>query len=333
MKPRVVITHKVHQETLDLLCDHCEVTPNQTMETLPREEIRRRVGTADAMMAFMPDWVDADFLAACPQMKVIGAALKGYDNFDVAACTARGIWLSIVPDLLTVPTAELAIGLTIGLTRKMIQADARVRCGKFAGWRPEFFGLGIAGPAIGILGMGAIGQAIAERLNGWGATLLYNDRVPIPAPGGEARPSVARRSLEEVLSESDIVILALALAPDTIHLINDRTLALMKPGAYLVNPCRGSVVSEAAVLTALTSGQLGGYAADVFELEDWAREDRPREIAPGLLGHPNTMFSPHIGSAVKKVRLAIELRAAENILQALSGKPPMDAVNNPRQVA
>ncbi|MDU6725682.1 MAG: hydroxyacid dehydrogenase, partial [Bradyrhizobium sp.] len=109
MKPRVVITHKVHQETLDLLCDHCEVTPNQTMETLPREEIRRRVGTADAMMAFMPDWVDADFLAACPQMKVIGAALKGYDNFDVAACTARGIWLSIVPDLLTVPTAELAI--------------------------------------------------------------------------------------------------------------------------------------------------------------------------------------------------------------------------------
>jgi phosphonate dehydrogenase len=133
------------------------------METLPREEIRRRVGTADAMMAFMPDWVDADFLAACPQMKVIGAALKGYDNFDVAACTARGIWLSIVPDLLTVPTAELAIGLTIGLTRKMIQADARVRCGKFAGWRPEFFGLGIAGSAIGILGMGAIGQAIAER--------------------------------------------------------------------------------------------------------------------------------------------------------------------------
>eukprot|EP01035_Chromulina_nebulosa_P049193 gene49193-66795_t len=170
------------------------------METLPREEIRRRVGTADAMMAFMPDWVDADFLAACPPM-----------TFDVAACTARGIWLSIVPDLLTVPTAELAIGLTIGLTRKMIQADARVRCGKFAGWRPEFFGLGIAGSAIGILGMGAIGQAIAERLNGWGATLLYNDRVPIPAPGGEARPSVARRSLEEVLSESDIVILALAL--------------------------------------------------------------------------------------------------------------------------
>jgi phosphonate dehydrogenase len=332
VKPRIVITHKVHQETLDLLCDHLEVIPNQTTDTLPREEILRRASTADAMMAFMPDSVDGNFLAACPRLKIIGAALKGYDNFDVAACTAEGIWLSIVPDLLTVPTAELAIGLTIGLTRKMIQADARIRSGKFAGWRPEFFGLGIAGSAIGILGMGAIGQAIAERLNGWGATLLYNDRVPIPADA-EARLGVARRSLEEVLSESDIVILALALTPGTIHLINDRKLALMKPGAYLVNPCRGSVVSEAAVLTALTSGQLGGYAADVFELEDWAREGRPREIAPALLGHPNTMFSPHIGSAVEKVRLAIELRAAENILQALSGKPPMDAVNNPRQVA
>lgn len=332
MKPRVVITHRVHLETLDLLSAHCEVISNQTMETMPREEVIRRACTADAIMAFMPDRIDADFLAACPQLKIIGAALKGYDNFDVAACAARGVWLSFVPDLLTVPTAELAIGLTIGLTRKMIQADARVRSGKFAGWRPEFFGLGIAGSAIGILGMGAIGQAIAERLNGWGATLLYSDRAPIPADA-EARLGVVWRSLDGVLSESDIVILALPLTPSTIHVINDKTLALMKPGAYLVNPCRGSVVSEAAVLAALTRGQLGGYAADVFELEDWARDDRPREIAPALLSHPSTMFSPHLGSAVQKVRLAIELRTARNILQALSGELPMDAVNNPTQAA
>ncbi|RTM01715.1 hydroxyacid dehydrogenase [Ancylobacter aquaticus] len=332
MKPRVVITHQVYQETLDLLSAHCVVIPNQTTETMPPEEVLRRASSADAMVAFMPDWVDADFLAACPRMKVVGAALKGYDNFDVAACTARGIWLTIVPDLLTVPTAELAIGLTIGLARKMIQADAWVRSGKFVGWRPELYGLGIAGSAIGIVGVGAIGKAIAERLNGWGATLLYHDQAPIPADA-EARLGIAWRSMDEVLAECDIVILALPMTPSTIHVINDTTLALMKPGAHLVNPCRGSVVSEAAVLAALTSGQLGGYAADVFELEDWARQDRPREIAPGLLNHPNTMFSPHLGSAVEKVRLAIELRTAENILQALAGKPPMDAVNVPRQAA
>lgn len=332
VKPCVVVTHRVHRETLDLLGTRCDVVANQTADTLCREEILRRISAADAMMAFMPDRVDAAFLAAGPKLRVIGAALKGYDNFDVAACTARGVWLSFVPDLLTAPTAELAIGLTIGLTRKMIQADARVRSGRFGGWRPEFYGLGIGGSTIGIAGMGAIGQALAERLKGWGANLLYTDRAAV-SNDVETRLGIAWCSLERLLAESDIVILALPLTRDTVHVINEKTLGLMKDGAYLVNPCRGSVVNEAAVLAVLNNGRLGGYAADVFELEDWARGDRPREIAPGLLSHPNTMFSPHIGSAVQKVRRAIELRAAENILQALSGRRPMDAANELRQVA
>jgi phosphonate dehydrogenase len=332
VKPCVVVTHRVHREALDLLGTRCDVVANQTAGTLCRDELLRRVSAADAMMAFMPDRVDAAFLAACPKLRVIGAALKGYDNFDVAACTARGVWLSFVPDLLTAPTAELAIGLMIGLTRKMIRADARVRSGKFSGWRPEFYGLGIAGSTIGIAGMGAIGRALAERLKGWGANLLYTDRAAV-SDDTEARLGIARRNLEQLLAESDIVILALPLTHDTIYAINEKTLRLMKDGAYLVNPCRGSVVNEAAILKALCTGRLGGYAADVFELEDWAREDRPREIAPGLLSHPNTMFSPHIGSAVQAARSAIELRAAENILQALSGGRPMDAVNDPRRAA
>ena len=332
VKPCVVVTHRVHRETLDLLGTRCDVVANQTADTLCREEILRRISAADAMMAFMPDRVDAAFLAAGPKLRVIGAALKGYDNFDVAACTARGVWLSFVPDLLTAPTAELAIGLMIGLTRKMIQADARVRSGRFGGWRPEFYGLGIGGSTIGIAGMGAIGQALAERLKGWGANLLYTDRAAV-SNDVETRLGIAWCSLERLLAESDIVILALPLTRDTVHVINEKTLGLMKDGAYLVNPCRGSVVNEAAVLAVLNNGRLGGYAADVFELEDWARGDRPREIAPGLLSHPNTMFSPHIGSAVQKVRRAIELRAAENILQALSGRRPMDAANELRQVA
>jgi phosphonate dehydrogenase len=321
----------VHQEVLDRLGAQCEVITNQSSETLAPEEVLRRVSEADAMMAFMPDRVTSEFLMACPDLKVVGAALKGYDNFDVAACTARGVWLSFVPDLLTVPTAELAIGLTIGLTRKLIQADAKVRSGTFCGWRPELYGLGIADSTIGIVGMGAIGQAIAERLNGWGATLLYTDQAP--APEAEARLGMAWCSLNALLAEADIVILALPLTLDTLHVINEKTLKLIKGGTFLINPCRGSIVHEEAVLTALMDGRLGGYAADVFEMEDWARDDRPREITRGLLDHPNTMFSPHLGSAVQKVRLAIEQRAAENILQALSGKRPMDAVNDPRRAA
>ena len=330
VKPCVVVTHRVHREALDLLGTRCDVVANQTADTLCREEILRRISAADAMMAFMPDRVDAAFLAACPKLRVIGAALKGYDNFDVAACTARGVWLSFVPDLLTAPTAELAIGLVIGLTRKLIPADARVRSGNFGGWRPEFYGLGIGGSTVGIAGMGAIGRALVERLNGWGAKLLYTDRAAI-SDDTEARLGIAWRNLEQLLAESDIVILALPLTRDTIHVIDEKSLGLMKDGAYLVNPCRGSVVNEVAILKALYTGRLGGYAADVFEFEDWAREDRPREIVSDLLSHPNTMFSPHIGSAVQTVRRAIELRAAENILQALSGGRPMDAVNDPRQ--
>lgn len=328
MKPRVVITHRVHDSVLASLEPHCELVTNQSPQTLAPESVRARVASADAMMAFMPDRVGEDFLAACPNLKVIGAALKGFDNFDVAACTRHGVWLTFVPDLLTVPTAELAIGLTIGLVRQVRAADRFVRSGEFRGWQPRFYGLGIEGSTIGIIGMGAIGQAVAGRLQGWGARLIYTQPEPLPA-GREQALGLARMDLETLLAQSDIVILALALNEQTLHTINATRLAVMKPGAHLVNPCRGSVVDESAVLQALVSGHLGGYAADVFEMEDWAREDRPVRIDPELLAHPDTLFTAHIGSAVSRVRLAIEQRAADNILQALRGERPWDAVNSP----
>ncbi|MGY2463099.1 phosphonate dehydrogenase [Vreelandella sulfidaeris] len=328
MKPRVFITHRVHNSVLAKLEQRCEVITNQSATTLPAAEVKAHAATADAMMVFMPDQVSEEFLAGCPHLKVIGAALKGYDNFDVEACTLRGVWLTFVPDLLTVPTAELTIGLTIGLIRHVRVADEYVRSGQFRGWQPMFYGLGIAGATMGIVGMGPIGQAVATRLKGWGATLLYSQPDALPVADEEAL-GVTRKTLEELLAQSDIVILALPLTKQTLHTINAARLALMKPGAFLVNPCRGSVVDEAAVLEALASGQLGGYAADVFEMEDWAREDRPQEICPELRAHPNTLFTAHIGSAVQDVRLMIEQRAADNILQALQGERPQDAANSP----
>ncbi|HAS75684.1 MAG TPA: hydroxyacid dehydrogenase, partial [Marinobacter adhaerens] len=164
MKPRVVITHRVHDEVLAALEPHCELVTNQSNRTLPPDSVKARVATADAVMAFMPDRIGDEFLADCPNLKIVGAALKGYDNFDVDACTRHGVWLSFVPDLLTVPTAELTIGLTVGLTRQVKAADEFVRSGEFRGWQPKFYGLGIEGATIGIVGMGAIGKAIAVRL-------------------------------------------------------------------------------------------------------------------------------------------------------------------------
>ncbi|HET8807448.1 MAG TPA: phosphonate dehydrogenase [Methylophaga sp.] len=330
MKPKVVITHRVHDEVLAMLASECELVTNQTSASLPRSEVIRRSKDADALMAFMPDRIDAAFLSACPNLKVVGAALKGYDNFEVDAFNERGVWLTFVPDLLTVPTAELTIGLMVGLIRNMRAADDHVRSGYFQGWRPQFYGLGIEGTTIGIIGMGAIGQAIVKRLSGWDANLLYTDVQPLPQ-AREAALGCQYLPIRQVVSQAEILILALPLNDNTLHTMNLERVQQMKPGAYLINPCRGSVVDEAAVLDALLNGHLGGYAADVFEMEDWALDDRPQAIDPRLLAQPNTFFTAHIGSAVSSIRLAIEKRAAENILRVLQGEQPLDPANQVRQ--
>jgi phosphonate dehydrogenase len=205
-------------------------------------------------------------------------------------------------------------------------ADAELRQGDFQGWRPRHYGFGIDGATIAILGMGAIGRAVATRLQGWGAQLRYTDRERLPVDIEEAL-RLRFQPLDQLLAESDIVMLALPLNATTLHLIDTQALATMKPGAYLINPCRGSVVDECAVLAALERGHLAGYAADVFEMEDWARHDRPRRIDAGLLSHARTLLTPHLGSAVADVRLAIEQCAATNILMALAGHTPPDAIN------
>jgi len=326
MQPKVVITHWVHPEVLDRLAAHCRVVPNQSRATLPRQEVLRRAADAAGLLVFMPDRVDADFLRACPRLKVIGAALKGYDNLDAAACAAAGVTLAIVPGLLTAPTAELAVALLLALIRKVKEGDALVRAGGFAGWRPILYGAGLAGSRIGLVGMGDIGQAIARRLAGFEAHLCYADPRPLP-PEREAALGLTRRGLPELVAECDHLLVSVPLTPTTHHLFDAALLAQLKPGAYLVNIGRGSVLDEAAVAAALKSGQLAGFAADVFAFEDWALPDRPAAIHPELLAFPEqTLFTPHLGSAVDAVRRDIALAAAGSILAGLEGKPVPGAV-------
>ncbi|MDB9539872.1 phosphonate dehydrogenase [Anabaenopsis tanganyikae CS-531] len=327
MKPKVVITNWVHPEVIELLEPHCEVIANPHQESLSREEILQRAKNADGLMVFMPDSIDEAFLRECPQLKVIAAALKGYDNFDVDACTRCGVWFTIVPSLLSAPTAEIAIGLLIGLSRQMLVGDRLMRRGKFAGWRPQLYSLGLANRTLGIVGMGALGKAIAQRLAGFEMRLLYSDPVAL-TPEQEEMANLVRVSFDTLIEVSDFVVLVVPLQPGTFHLINANTLAKMKPGSFLINPGRGSVVDEQAVCQALESGHLGGYAADVFEMEDWHRSDRPHSIPQSLLENTNqTFLTPHIGSAVDELRRDIALEAAQNILQALQGEKPQGAVN------
>ena len=330
MKPKVILTHRVHPEVIELLAEHCEVIPNPGPETLPLDEILQRAKDAEALMTFMPDRVDEAFLRACPRLRVVGCALKGYDNYDVEACTRHGVWITNVPDLLTIPTAELTIGLLIGLTRNVLAGDRFVRSGQFNGWRPALYGSGLTGKTLGIIGMGAVGQAIAQRLVGYEMRVLYTDPVALPKEK-EERWSLGRVELPELLAASDFVVPMVPYHDETLHMIDRSALARMKTGAYLINTCRGSVVDEQAVVEALASGRLAGYAADVFEMEEWARPGRPQAIPQALLDDSErTLFTPHIGSAVDAVRLEIELEAARNILQALRGEIPQGTINRPQ---
>lgn len=319
----IVVTHKVFPETADMLRAAGAVRIPAS-ERFQNGELEVALGDADAAMVFMPDRVDDRFLASAPHLSIVAAALKGFDNIDVDACTARRVWVSIVPDLLTVPTAELAIGLLIGLARHLREADTYVRSNDFSGWTPRFYGLSVEHSTIGIVGMGAVGRAVAQRLTGFDCRILYCDEHPVPTT---ARIVADRRALDALLAESDMVVLCLPLHDGTIHLLNAERLALLQPHALLINPARGSLVDEAAVAAALTQGRLGGYAADTYEIEDLSRSERPRVIAPALLAHPRTLFGAHIGSATIAARKAIEACAAENILDVLAGRAPRDAIN------
>ncbi|MDR7151142.1 phosphonate dehydrogenase [Hydrogenophaga palleronii] len=317
MKHKIVVTQPIHEAVLARLQSAGKVVMNPGPEPWSEEVLYQHLKDADAMMAFMPDRVDQRTLLNAPRLKTIACALKGYDNFDLKACAQAGVSVSFVPDLLTEPTAELAIGLAIAAARHVLAGDANVRRG-YAGWRPQLYGTGLHGSVVSVVGLGAVGRAIVDRLIGFGCAQLLG----VDPHGEDERLTMV--SLGEALSKSDYVILAVPLLDMTRHLINEAMLEGVRPGQVLVNIGRGSVVDEAAVAQALQDGRLGAYAADVYEMEDWLLADRPREIHPELLEHPATVLTPHIGSAVKKVRQAIEMRAAENLLQALEGCDPQD---------
>ena len=328
-KPTVILSNWVHPEVIDLLRASCDVVSNETCEALEKKELLSHCRDAFGLMAFMSERIDDSFLGECPNLRIVACALKGYDNFDVEACTRRGVWLTIIPGLLTAPTAELTVGLMIALGRKMLSGDRLVRSGRFRGWRPILYGQGIDGSTVGILGAGAVGQAIARRLPGFNASLLYTDEVAL-SPDQEGALGIRRVARDELLTQCDFVILCLPLHAGTFHLVNKDFLRVMKPGALLVNTARGSLVDEAAITEALKTGKLGGYAADVYAFEDWALADRPAEIPESLLNAiDSTVFTPHIGSAVDRVRREIALQAAQSVLQALRGEVPYGAVNRP----
>jgi phosphonate dehydrogenase len=326
-RPRVVVTHRVHHPILELLSESTNVFANMSLESLPKHTLLERAKTAQALLAFIPDRIDEEFLSACPDLRIVAGAFKGCDNVDVDACTRRNVWVTMVPDLLAEPTAELAVTLLLGVARNLREGDRLVRRGNFRGWRPILYGRGLAGKTVGIVGMGAIGQAIARRLKPFQVRMLYADPQRLPG-STESEIGAEPSELGPLLGASDYVVLTAPFTPETDGMIDREALRRLKKGAMIVNVGRGSLVDEDAVVEALRSGHLDGYAADVFAFEDLPHSRRSGGIPQGFLEETSrTLLTPHLGSAVSETRLAIERCAAQSIIDALGGRIPSNAVN------
>ncbi|HEY5155043.1 MAG TPA: NAD(P)-dependent oxidoreductase, partial [Acidimicrobiales bacterium] len=229
----------------------------------------------------------------------------------------RGVVVTTTPDVLTEATADLAWALLLATARRVAEADALVRRGEWGGFSPTMLlGAPVAGQALGIVGLGAIGRAVARRASGFGMTVRYRNRHR--DLDAERELGVTPASLDELLAASDFVSLHAPLNDESRHLIDAAALARMKPTAILVNTARGALVDEAALVDALRTGVIAGAGLDVFEREP--------ELAAGLAALPNTVLLPHLGSGTTETRAAMVELACANIVEVLAGRPPVTPV-------
>jgi len=323
-KRRIFVTRDIPTVGLDRLrqCAGFDVAVHARPDAIGREALLEGVRGATAIVSLLSDRIDGEVMdAAGDPLVVVANYAVGYDNVDVAAADERGIFVTNTPGVLTEATADLAFGLLLAAARRLVEADAFTRAGRFAGWGPKLMlGMDLHGATLGIVGMGRIGQAVARRARGFGMDLLYCSRRRLPSDI-EDELGVRSVGLDELLRRSDAVTLHVPGGPATRHMLGERELGLMRPGAVLVNTARGPVVDESALVAALRDGRLRAAGLDVFE-------DEPRLVA-GLVDLPNVVLAPHIGSATDGTRSKMALMAAENVVAALAGQTPPNAVNRP----
>jgi glyoxylate reductase len=271
------------------------------------------------LVALITEIIDESLLAACPELRVVANVAVGYNNVDVGAATRRGVVITNTPDVLTDTTADFAWSLLMAAARRVVESDRYIREGRWKKWDFSLlWGADIHGKTLGIVGFGRIGHAMAKRAHGFDMRVLYQDAVPAD-PVAERELNARRVDLATLFRESDFVTLHTPLLPETRNLINAQSRRAMKKTAYLVNASRGPVVDEAALVQALQEGWIAGAGLDVFENEP--------ELHPGLIGLPNVVLTPHIGSASNDTRVKMATLAVENCLAVLEGRTPLTPVN------
>jgi gluconate 2-dehydrogenase len=316
---RVLVARAVFADIIDPLRAVAEVETTPDDAISPPAVLRQRLADKHGAFITGSERIDAALLDACPQLRVVSTMTVGVDHIDLAACAARGIVVTHAPDVLTETTADFGFALLLAAARQIGDAERFLRAGQWSKWSVDLFaGADVHGSALGIVGMGRIGQAIARRAAlGFGMRVLYHNRRRLP-PQIEAECRAAYRDLPGLLRDSDHVLLALPYSPQAHHLIGAQQIALMRPGATLVNIARGGVVDEAALAAALHRGHLGAAGLDVFEGEP--------QVHPVLLAAPRCVLTPHIASSSIPTRRAMAQLAVDNLMAVLQGRPPLTPV-------
>ena len=313
-RPLVLVTRKLPSRVISRLEHECDVDLYVGDAAISKEELLRRVAGKEAIVCLLTDTIDAAVLdAAGPQLKIVANVAVGYNNIDVAACRARGIAVTNTPDVLTNACADFTWGLILAITRRLGEGERVVRAGSWGGWALDYMlGTELRGKQLGLVGLGRIGRAVAEKAPAFGMSVAYTAR------NAADLPNATQMSLDRLLSTSDILSLHVPMTPETNHLIDQKALTRMKRTAYLINTSRGPVVDEGALAWALKERLIAGAALDVYEREP--------EIHTGLMSLENVLLIPHLASATTETRTAMADLAVSNVIAVLNGQPAVTPI-------
>jgi gluconate 2-dehydrogenase len=319
-RPCVLVARAVFPETVQRLRAHFDVEDNPADVIFSKQELTERLHGKAGALTTGSERIDAQVLDANPQLRVVANMAVGYNNFDVEACTARGVLCTNTPDVLTETTADFGFALMLAAARRMAESEHFLRRGEWTRWAYDMFtGSDVHGATLGILGMGRIGQAIARRAAlGFGMRVIYHNRSRLPE---DIEQPLGARHVDKatLLREADHLVLVLPYSAQSHHAIGAAELAQMKRSATLTNVARGGIVDDAALAAALRDRRIAAAALDVFEGEP--------TVHPDLLTVPNVVLTPHIASATVATRRRMADLAADNLIAALTGATPPTPVN------
>ncbi len=323
-RPKILVTQKVPEAAYPLLEAIGEVEANREEGVIwPYEELLRRGPGHDYIYCLLTDTIDERFLEACaaanPRTKMIANMAVGFNNINTEAATRLGIAVSNTPGVLSETTADLAFALLMTTARRIPEAERYLRAGKYTGWGPLLFcGAEVHHSTLGLIGAGRIGKIMAQRAHGFDMRVIYYD-VYRMKPEEEAEYHLTYLPMDEVLKQADFVSVHTPYMPSTHHLISERELSLMKPGAILINTARGPIVDEKALVKALQHGQIAGAGLDVFENEPAVERE--------LLSLENAVLLPHIASASLQTRTLMATMASDNLVAHFHGQLPPNILN------